>query len=352
MFAKTIYDMGGQKNRLMAYSLTQGNYNWHMMSYQSWGEYHTEMGFRGTFLDYRMMRQIEYRNNLVPNKMGQYYPTKATAEDIEWLMARVCGWESGVDFNININLFSKNPEYSQICDTLQLWEKAKTNNIFSAKQKMFLRQTDRLYHLEEQQNGSLNLKFVKFWQSKNVKITPPSSFKITSDHPATVKPCTAKWFLTHNPALYAECGLSDDLIHNTKNGRTEWLAVFPGTRDPRYSKKQHMLPLLRVAEDAPCGVKNIKIKINGCELVLPLELAPGEYLSIPHDTRLGCIYDSATDDIKREFYLPQFNPYWYLPSNKRGQTNKVEVTCDSLKQDTDTELTLNLRYWKKILPKK
>jgi hypothetical protein len=351
-FAKTIYDMGGQKDRLMCYSLTQGNYNWHMMSYQSWGEYELEKGFRGTCLDYRLMRQMQYQDNLVPNKMGQYYPTDATAEDIEWLMARVCGWDSGVDFNLDIWKIAKNPEYEQICKALQGWEKARMNNLFSEKEKMFLRQTDRLYHLEEQTYGKLTPKFMGFWQDPKVKIMPPSVFSISGELTDSIKPCSAKWAWTHNHAIYTECGLSDDLIHKTQNKTTSWTVTFPGVKDDRYSKEQHILPLIRVPKSSATGVKNIRVKVNGADLILPVELHPGEYLSIPHDNKLGCIYDGRTHDIKREFRVPQLNPYWYLPNYKRGEENTVSATCEPLEEGKNAELILNLRYWKKILPPK
>jgi len=349
IFPKIIYDKtNSKKDHLISYSITLGNYNWHMMSYISWGEYDLEKGFRGTCLDYRILRQIEHKSNLVPNKMGQYYPTKATLEDIEWLMARTCGWDSGVDFNLDINAMPKNKDYKAICNALKLWEKAKVSNQFSDKEKMFMRQTDRLYHLAEGKDGKVNLKFIKFWQHKGVKIMPPTEFKITSSGTGKVAPCSAKWSLTHNPAIYTECGLSDDLIHNTKNTKSEWEVIYPDTKSKKDSKRQHILPLLRIPANAPCGVKNIIIKVGGGELKLPVTLNPGEYLSIPHDTRLGCIYDTKTNDIKREFYIPQFNPYWFLPEMKRGEKNKVSIQCESVEKGKNPELILNLRYWNDI----
>ena len=352
-FAKTIYDLGGAKDRLMSYSLTLGNYNWHMMSYQSWGEYQLERGFRGTMLDYRIGKQILLHNNLVPNKMGQYYPTDATLEDIEWLMARACGWDAGVDLNIKVNKITKNPEYKAMCNALRLWEKARMDKVFTEKQKMFLRQTDRLYHLSEDKNGKLQLKFVKFWQHKGVKISPPSVFDVKSVKNATVKPLSVKWFWTHNPAIFAECGLSDDLVYTTSSqGSAEWSVKLPASPNNKIPEQEHLLPLLRLSANAPCGVTDICIKANGNELKLPVTLNPGEYLSIPHDTKLGCIYDSKTHDIKREFYVPQFNSCWYLPNLKRGKVNKIELSCKPIKKGADVKVLLNLRYWNDILKKK
>jgi hypothetical protein len=352
-FAKIIYDMGGQKDRLMCYSITQQNYNWHMMSYQSWGEYEIEKGFRGTCLDYRLMRQLQYRHNLVPNKMGQYYPSEASAEDVEWLMARTAGWQAGVDFNININQMLKNPDYKKICSILKVWEKAKAANAFSEKERLALRQTDRLYHLEEKSNGKFKLEFKGFWQDKNVKISPPSAFTIKADKKESIQPLSIKWSWTHNPAIFTECGLSDDLIHTTGNQKSMWTVKFPATSDPRHNKKQHLQPVVRIPASAPTGAKNIRIKVNGATLLLgDTILNPGEYLSIPHDGRLICIYDMKSHQIKREYLVHQDNPYWYLPEFNRGEDNKVEVTCSPIDEKKQTTLKLNLRYSNIILPKK
>ncbi len=343
MFAKTIYDNGGAKDRLMAYSLTQGNYNWHMMSYQSWGEYDLEQGFRGTMLDYRIMRQIQYRDNLVPNKMGQYYPTKASLEDVEWLMARVCGWDSGVDFNIDVNWIRKNPDYKAICDALRLWEDARLKNIFPEKVKMLLRQTDRMYRLKKGSDGKLELEFRGFWRCDRGKMLPASKFSVKPEAGAVVKPLSADWKLTHNPAIFERYGLSDDLVQSGGATPAGWKVTVPAALGNR--NKQHMLPLLRIPSNSPCGAKEIRIKVNGGELVIQEHLSPGEYISFPHDVNWGCVYDAKTDNVKREFRAPQFNPCWVLPELKRGKSNKIELECVPDKAGASPTVILNLRCW-------
>ena len=348
MFAKTIYDMGGQKNRLMAYSLTQGNYNWHMMSYQSWGEYNLEQGFRGTMIDYRIMRQIQYRDNLVPNKMGQYYPNNATLEDIEWLMARVCGWDAGVDFNLGLQI-RKNPDYKAICQALRLWNKARSENLFTARQKLELRQTDRLYHLSEDGNGHVKLEFKGFWRHPGLKISPPSSFKMEASKKDSTAPCSIDWRWTHNPGIFTEVGLTDDMVaSSTKPG--QWTVTYPTVPDKRINKDAYMLPVLRVPSDSPCGIKNIRVGANGCELVIPVELAPGEYISFPHRLNWGCVYDSKTHMVKREFRAVQSNPYWAIPKLKRGQASKISLKFEPVKAGAVPTAKLNLWFYNPILP--
>jgi len=347
MFAKTVYDMGGQKNRLMSYSLTQGNYNWHMMSYQSWGEYNLEQGFRGTMIDYRIMRQIQYRDNLVPNKMGQYYPNKASLEDVEWLMARVCGWDGGVDFNLGLQI-RKNPDFKAICEALRLWNKARSQNAFTERQKLELRQTDRLYHLSEGQDGKLNLDFKGFWRHHGLKIAPSSAFKIKAVEAGEVKPCSVDWAWTHNPGIFTEVGLTDDMSSRSDISGV-WQVDFPKSPNPRIKKEAYMLPVLRVPADSPCGIKNIRIGANGCEMVVPVDLAPGEYISFPHRLNWGCVYDSKTHMVKREFRALQFNPYWAVPKVKRGETNKITLKFDPVKAGANPTAKLNLWFYNPIL---
>lgn len=351
IFPKVIYDkIGAKKDTLITYSITLGNYNWHMISYASWGEYQLEKGFRGTCLDYRINRQVEHQENLTPNKMGQYYPDdKTTIEDLEWLMARVCGWDSGVDFNLDYNRMHKNPNYKAFCKTLALWDKARAKNLFSEKQKMGLRQTDRLYHLSKTSSGKLKLKFVKRWQHKGVVIAPPSVIKIKRTSDAKVKKLSIDWSWSHNPAIFKECGVSNDLIFSSKNSENTWDVTLPKVKDDRERKSLALLPIVRVPSNAPCAVTDIHIGSNGGDMVLPITLKPGEYATLPHTTRWGCVYDAKTHKVKREFYLPQFNSCWYLPSLKRGEVSKIKVTAKPVKEGSVAKLIVNLRFWNEIM---
>jgi hypothetical protein len=351
-YAKVIYDKtNSKKDKLITYSITLSNYNWHMISYVSWGEYELESGFRGTCLDYRINRQIQLRNNLVPNKMGQYYPTDATNEDIEWLMARVAGWNSGVDFNLDIDRFMKNPEYKQICQSLKLWYEAKEKGVFTEKELMQLRQTDLLFHLEKV-NGKFKLNFLKRWMSDRVKVLPPSAFKISSNDPEMLKPATIDWTWTHNPGLYRECGISDDLLYSSNKKNVEFTVTPPAKSDNRDWRYNHLLPVIRVPKDAKTPVTNIVVTMKDKNLIFPKDLVlnPGEYLSIPHDTNWGAVYDETTHKVKREFYIPQFNPYWRFPELVRGEQTKIKMSAKPVKDGKEVKMILNLRFWKKDLP--
>jgi hypothetical protein len=234
VFMKNFYDRCIKNNKEVLVTGSNFNqYTWHINSHESWGEGDMERGFRGSMLDYRLYRQLQLKRNLMPNKLGQYYPDQATAEDIEWIMGLVTGWESGVDFSLNIKTIQQNPEYDKIVGSFQLWEQARTENIFTEEQKMKLRQTDVVYKLTHDADGRWELKFDHFWQNEKLNLLPPS---VLNARPAggeaeTIRPCSIDWSWTHNPGLYNEVGLSDDLIHAGGQEETSWTVTWPCIRN-------------------------------------------------------------------------------------------------------------------------
>lgn len=344
LFLKNFYDKCVKNNKevLMTTSLfTQ--YTWHIFSHISWGEYDLERGFRGTMLDYRLSRQLRLKRNLMPNKLGQYYPNNATVEDINWIMAFATGWDAGVDFHLNVKEMRKNPQYKQIVETLQLWEQARKENAFSEVQKMAMRQTNALYHLSRNTNGKWELKFDRFWQNEQIKLLPPSAMAATpiNGGSESVKPCSIDWSWTHNPGLCDEVGLSDDLIHRSGTGETSWKVNYPDYTESKKSwyptNDRHLQFVIRLPKDAPCAVKGLKVSINSQIVEIPVTLQPGQYISIPHLIELACVYNENHQVIK-EVYL-----HGYLPKIKKGSTATISVTCHPLDAKLKPEVILNLR---------
>ncbi len=320
------------------------NFSWHFMSHISWGEYDLERGFRGTMLDYRLHRQVQLKRNLMPNKLGQYYPTKATAEDINWLMGLAAGWDAGVDFNLNVQQMRNNPEYRKIVEILHLWQEAVAGNVFTEQQKMALRQTDVLYNLSKQADGEWDLEFDRFWQNEKIKVLPPSTMAATVVNGGTepVRPCSIDWSWTHNPGLYDEVGLSDDLVHCTGVGKNTWKVNCPSYTEPESSwyptSDRYFQFIIRLPGDAPCAVQNFKVSVNGETVDIPCTLEPGEYISIPHINEIACIYNEKHQVI-REIYL-----HGDLPKVRKGTTVKVSLSCEPVKAGASPEVILNLRY--------
>ncbi len=343
VFLKRIYDRCIQnKKELLVTGSGISQYTWHILSHLSWGEYDWEKGFRGTMLDYRLHRQLQLKRNLVPNKLGQYYPDKATAEDISWLMALAAGWDSGIDFNLNVKNIQKNPEYNKITETLHLWQEAISAGAFSEEQKMALRQTDVLYDLSRKTDGTWDLKFNRFWKNEKLKILPSSVMPASpvNGGEGSVKPCSIDWTSTHNPGFYNEAALSDDLVHKTGSMSTSWKVYYPAYKQPagswNTSSDRYFQFVIRLAKDAPCAVSNLKVSVNDQLVEIPVTLQPGQYIAIPYTLEMACIYDE-NNNVIGEIYL-----HGSLPVIKDGTEAVITISCEPADQAKQPDLILNL----------
>jgi hypothetical protein len=320
------------------------NYSWHFMSHVSWGEGDRDRGFRFSMLDYRLSRQLELGRNLMPNKMGQYGgASDATAEDINWVMALATGWDSGVDFWMDTKSIKSNPEYEQVVQTFSLWERARSENVFSEHQKMLLRQSDVIYKLTHKDGGGWDLKFDHRWQNEKVKILPSSVMNAApiNGGEESVKPLSIDWSWTHNPALYNEIGLSDDLISHADGKETSWRVTCPRyAENPRawfHTSNRHFQYVIRVPESAISAVTNFRVSVDGKSIEIPATLQPGQYLSIPHLVEIACIYDKS-HQILGEVYL-----HGVIQRMQKGQTVTVTLSCDAVKKDATPEVIMNIR---------
>ena len=316
-------------------------YSWHHYSHMSWGEGDSDKGVRGSMLDYRLSRQVLLSSSLMPKKLGQFYPDQATVEDVEWLMAFSTGWDSGVDFLMNLNSFKKNPDYDEIVAKLHLWTEARIEKAFTEEQKRDLRQTDREYKLSRKSDGSWNLKFVKYWQWDKVKIKPSSDMQAKSISGGDISSCSIDWFWTHNPATYHEVILSDDMTHNSGSRPSEWSVLYPkytNTDNAWFpTDLRYFQFVLRLPEDAPCAVSNIKVTFNGDEMVIPMTLNPGEYLTMPHLTPTVCIYD------KEHQLVEEKKIRGYIPYTEMGSTAKITMAGDSEDKNKNPQMIMNVR---------
>ena len=345
LFMKNFYDRCKENNKevLVAGSIFN-QYTWHMTSHESWGEGDMERGFRGSMLDYRLYRQLQLMRNLMPHKFGQYYPDQATGEDIEWIMGLVTGWESGVDFSLNIKAIQANPEYNKIVETFSLWEQARAENAFTEQQKMALRQTDVVYKLSHKPDGAWDLKFDHFWQNKQLNVLPPSAMnaKPVNSGPESVRPLSINWSWTHNPGLYNEVGLSDDLIHRGGNKESTWTVDWPSYTESKKShyptSKRYFQFVIRLDKSSPCAVNSFRVSVDGRVVEIPVKLQPGQYLSIPHTMEFACIYN-ANHEVIGEFYL-----HGPLPEVYKGKTSTVGISCEPADKGAKPEVVLNVRF--------
>lgn len=345
VFMKNFYDRCVEnKKEVLVTGSNFNQYTWHITSHESWGEGDMERGFRGSMLDYRLYRQLQLMRNLMPHKFGQYYPDQATAEDIGWVMGLVTGWESGVDFSLNIKAIRENPEFERIVETFQLWEQARAENIFTEKQKMALRQTDVIYKLSQTPNGEWDLKFDHFWQNEKINVLPPSAMnaKPLSGGLESVQSCTIDWSWTHNPGLYNEVGLSDDLIHRSGRKETSWTVTYPSYEESKKSHyptaKRYFQFLIRLDKNAPCAVNNFKVSVDDQVVEIPAGLQPGQYISIPHTMEFACIYN-GDHQVIREVYIHR-----PLPEIYKGKTSVIRLSCEPADRKENPAVILNVRF--------
>lgn len=342
LFLDNFYKKCKENNK--EFLLTGSNfsqYSWHHYSHMSWGEGDQDKGIRGSMLDYRMSRQVLLSTSLLPKKLGQFYPNSASIKDIEWLMAFATGWDSGVDFQLDLEKFKTNPHYDEIVKKLNLWAQAREEKAFSEEQKKLLRQSDREYNLSRNADGSWDLKFAGYWQSDKVKIRPSSDLPVESLSGAKIKPCGIDWSWTHNPATYYEVILSDDMIHSTGSLKSEWHVKYPSYSNPEGSWYQtdsrHFQFVVRLPEDALCAVKNIKITFDGYEMEIPMTLNPGEYLTMPHIVPIVCVYDKNHQLVEEKMIRGT------IPFTQNGETAYVTVSCTPEVKGKNPSLIMNIR---------
>lgn len=328
------------------------NYDWHVISFIRWGEWDQAKGFRGTMIDSRIERQIMMRRNLMPNGMGQYYPSDATVEDVEWLMARAAGWNAGFDYHIHDHVLANNPQREAILDTTRLWVTAIAEGAFTPAQQRELRQTDRLYSLARHAGGRWQLTFKGYWRHPTLKLLPAPAFTIRSvSGSGTVAPCGIDWSWTHNPGIYTAAGLSDDLVCRTGACEGVWSVTWPVVEGETTDTLQMVI---RLDPDAPCGVRNPVVRCgDGLVLRLPVTLQPGQYLSIVHEAPWVSVYN-PTHEVVSEGYFPVCGavasaaPDATYPGVVRGEPRRIALSTEPLNPDCDVILRMNLRTHERI----
>ncbi|MEE9369118.1 MAG: hypothetical protein V3V05_09700 [Pontiella sp.] len=321
------------------------NYCWHMLSYISWGEHDMHKGFRGSMLDYRLRRQDQLSRALMPHKMGQHYPTKASLEDMNWLCGLATGWDSGLELSIKPDEFKKNPDHSAILKAVTLWEKARLSGKLTDDQKMRLRQVDCVYDIKQNPDGGFSIALKKRWRHEGVKILPPSTITFEEPDQCRVEPSSIDLGWLHCPLVAVSAALSDDIVvaSDTETG----IKVFYPGPDASGRERQAFQCVLRVPAAAATGILNPRLGANGKTFVVPTEIKPGQYLAFTADLAIVHLY-GADHRLIRDIHIRHLND---LPGVPRGKSFDVEMFLPSAEKGTPSKARINLYAFQPILKK-
>jgi len=342
---KIVYDANAGRDLTITGSRIT-NYCWHMISYISWGEFDLEKGFRGSMLDYRLRRQDQLSRALMPHKMGQHYPTKASLEDMNWLCGLATGWDSGLELSVKADRFRKNPDHDAILKAVTLWEKARLSGKLTADQKMHLRQVDCVYHISEKPDGNFEIKLKKRWRHKDVKILPPSTITLKNLKNCRIEPSRIDLDWLHCPLVAVSAALSDDVVL-TSDTEASVKVLYPGP-DASNRERQAFQCVLRIPADAAAGVRNPRFTAGRKTFVVPTEIKPGEYLAFTADLAIVHLY-GADHQLIRDIHIRHLNN---LPGVPRGKPFDVKFFLPSAKKGTPSQARINLYTYQPIRKKK
>ncbi len=146
VFAKTFYDHvdhfvhNGTSNSQPFY--------WHINTCCNWGE-PWYGGFRSSMAEYRINNQAMLERNFMPKMLGWFLLTPTTTRaDIEWLMARSAGYDSGFAMATSLKSLRTNPGTGDYLDAIRQWEALRMAGSFTETQRQRMRDTDNEFHLQ------------------------------------------------------------------------------------------------------------------------------------------------------------------------------------------------------------
>jgi len=257
-------------------------------------------------------------------------------------MARAAGWNAAVDMTVYFDTFARNPDREVIIDTIRLWNEAQREGVFSDAQKLELRQTDRLYRLSRDADGSWQLSFEKRWRHPTLRLLNPSVVAVEAAAPAaTVAPCSIDWSWTHNPGIFLSAGLSDDLVAGAGTEEVAWQVTWPVVEREESDSLQFVL---RPAAGAAEALRDLEVRIDGrFAFAIPVSLEPGQYLSLAHDMPRAFVYNPAHEVVAEVELVGRHGP---LPRVPRGNPCRIGLRFAS----PNPGCILNLRTQEEIKP--
>ena len=287
LFAKEFYDHLDHMV-LNGTSPPLSHYYWHINSYCNWGE-PWYGGFRDSMQEYRINNQAFCERNYIPRMLGWYLLTTTTClSDMEWMLARSAGFDSGFALATSTDALRKNSDRDQILDSLREWELARRAGVFTTAQREELKNPKREFHLERIVEGGWNL----FPFHDSTEFTHEQLVKQPGE------PTSAQW----------------DVIN----------------RDER----QLVQFKLRVTGNGG-AIVNPSFEINrAATLIIPVQINAGQSLLVERDS-IARIYDSKGSQVKS---IPLTTKQPWVQSG----ANHVQFDCE-FQGDSAPKVTINFK---------
>ena len=287
VFAKEFYDHLDH-TVINGTSPPLSHFYWHINSYCNWGE-PWYGGFRDSMQEYRINNQAFCERNFIPKMLGWYLLRTSTClSDMEWMLARSAGFDSGFALATSLEALRKNPETGPILDALREWEKARRAGVFTPEQREALRNPKREFHLATVAGGGWDL------------------------------------FPFHDSADFQHEALTRQPGEPTS---AAWELKNPDARQPMQLK-------LRAAGSSG-SIRNPTFEINrSATLTIPVEIQAGQSLLLESDAIVR-LYDAKGSPVQ------SFPLKTALPMVQAG-TNQISFDCE-FQGDTPPKVTITFK---------
>jgi len=129
------------------------HYTWHINTRMNWGEPWGE-AIRTAQVNNRIKNQDFFNRNLFPKMLGWFlirlsdkkFPC-TSLEDLEWAMSEASGFDAGFAMTIYMKTLQHHGQIDTLLDALHNWETLRMANVFTAEQKLRLKDPLTEWHL-------------------------------------------------------------------------------------------------------------------------------------------------------------------------------------------------------------
>jgi len=154
-FVSDFYQGLANKTDLINDASRLDHYLWHIHTRMNWGEpWGEEM--RAGQVENRIKNQDYFQRNLFPRMLGWFLVRLAdrkfeatSLEDLEWALSESAGFDSGYAMSIDMKTLQQHGQIDQLLESMKNWDQLRLADIFTAEQKLRLKDPKTEWHLEK-----------------------------------------------------------------------------------------------------------------------------------------------------------------------------------------------------------